>query len=144
MKRLLKIHPDDRVAVALDRFQEGERAEVDGQIVILREHVEPGHKVAVLPIAAGENVIKYGQPIGRATANIAPGEHVHAHNLTTNLSEQLSYDYRPSSRAPSPLLPPPTVMGYARGNGQMGIRNELWIIPPSAASTGRQGISPNV
>ncbi|MDR0544247.1 MAG: altronate dehydratase family protein [Odoribacteraceae bacterium] len=137
MKRLLKIHPDDQVAVALDRFQEGERAEVDGQVVILRARVEPGHKVAVLPVAAGENVIKYGQPIGRATANIAPGEHVHDHNLTTNLSGQLSYEYRPSPRAPPPLLPPPTCLGYARENGQVGVRDELWIIPTVGCVNGQ-------
>ena len=54
---------------------------------------DDGHKYALRPIAAGENVIKYGMPIGHATRDIAAGEHVHTHNLATNLGEKAEYRY---------------------------------------------------
>ena len=53
---------------------------------------DDGHKYARRAIAAGEAVVKYGMPIGHATRDIAPGEHVHVHNLATNLGDVLAYD----------------------------------------------------
>ncbi|MBQ6824307.1 MAG: altronate dehydratase [Clostridia bacterium] len=88
---------------------------------------EDGHKYAIRPIAAGENVIKYGNPIGHATADIAVGDHVHTHNLTTNLSGKLGYTYDPVDLRREPL-PCPTFMGYLREDGRAGIRNEVWIV----------------
>ena len=87
-----------------------------------------GHKYAVREIRKGENVIKYGNPIGHATADIQAGEHVHSHNLATNLSDNLTYTY-----APEDLTFPiqdcgRTFSGYLRPNGEVGIRNEIWII----------------
>ena len=88
-----------------------------------------GHKYALRPIAAGENVIKYGQPIGHATRPIAAGEHVHTHNLATNLGERVGYRYAPCP--PQPLPPPSadTFRAYRRADGRVGIRNEIWIVP---------------
>ena len=56
---------------------------------------EDGHKYALRDIAAGEDVVKYGMPIGHATKAIAKGEHVHVDNLATNLGEVLEYSYEP-------------------------------------------------
>lgn len=91
-------------------------------------NLENGHKYALRDIAKGENVIKYGNPIGHATAPIKAGEHVHTHNVATNLSDNLTYTYDPDN-----LLFPitdsgRTFKGYLRSNGDVGIRNEIWII----------------
>ncbi len=89
---------------------------------------EDGHKYALRPIACGENVVKYGMPIGHATRNIAPGEHVHVHNLATNLGEVLEYSYAPEF-ADVPRVPSPTMMAYRHPDGRVGIRNDIWVIP---------------
>ena len=59
-------------------------------------NLEDGHKYALRNIRSGENIIKYGQPIGHATCDIAKGEHVHTHNVKTNLSGKLEYNYEKS------------------------------------------------
>ena len=87
-----------------------------------------GHKYALRDIAKGENVIKYGNPIGHATADIKAGEHVHTHNLKTNLSDTLTYTYVPSDLKVEIRDEGRTFMGYVRPNGEVGIRNEVWII----------------
>ena len=105
----LKINPLDNVAV-----------NVGGEL--------DGHKVALRDIKKGENIIKYGYPIGHALEDIKQGEHVHTHNIKTNLSGVLDYKYEPH------LTPPPvsdeklTFMGYVREDGTIGIRNEIWIV----------------
>ena len=100
------IHPKDNVAVALDN----------------------GHKYARQLIRDGEAVIKYGFPIGKAVGNIRPGEHVHVHNLTTCLTERQEYTYQPS-RPALPETAPIMIDAYSRDNGQIGIRNDIWIVP---------------
>lgn len=93
---------------------------------------EDGHKYAIRPIANGENVIKYGMPIGRATCDIAVGDHVHVHNVVTNLGEQLEYEYVPVPEATQvPHIPEnvETFLGYRRRDGRVGVRNDIWIIP---------------
>ncbi len=90
--------------------------------------LQTGHKHAVCDIKKGENVIKYGFPIGHATADIKAGELVHSHNLKTNLSEKLSYTYRPKWKELAPVSGG-TFMGYRRPDGQVGIRNDIWIVP---------------
>ena len=91
-------------------------------------NVENGHKYAVRDIKSGENVIKYGEPIGHAVCDIKKGEHVHSHNLKTNLSGILEYTYSPRECAPQKSGDERTFMGYVRENGDVGIRNEVWII----------------
>ena len=59
-------------------------------------NLNDGHKYALVDIKAGENVIKYGNPIGHATVDIKKGEHVHTHNVRTNLSGNLEYTYTPT------------------------------------------------
>ena len=87
-----------------------------------------GHKYAVRKIKKGEPVIKYGFPIGAAQCDIAPGERVHTENLKTALSGTLAYTYQPPFERPPPQ-PPATIRAFVRTNGDVGIRNELWIIP---------------
>ena len=101
----LRIHPADNVVV----------------------NIETGHKLALVDIAEGENVIKYGFPIGHATQPIKKGEHVHTHNLRTNLKEKLSYTYQPKSVELQPV-PETTINVYVRENGDIGIRNDIWIV----------------
>ena len=91
-------------------------------------NLEDGHKYALRDIAKGENVIKYGNPIGHATADIKAGEHVHTHNVATNLSDNLTYTYVENTNV-FPIAPTGrTFMGYLRENGEVGVRNEVWII----------------
>ena len=83
-RNLLKIHPNDNVAVCTHVVVAGDRTEVDGAVLEITEAVATGHKVAVCAIANGDQILKYGVVIGRATRNIAAGAHVHTHNMTSN------------------------------------------------------------
>ena len=93
---------------------------------------EDGHKYALRDIAKGENVIKYGMPIGHATCAIKKGEHVHVHNVKTNLGEVLEYRYEPDEAAIKgwkTVEPKETFLGYRHPDGRVGIRNDIWVIP---------------
>ena len=90
--------------------------------------LENGHKYALCDIAEGENIIKYGCPIGHATADIKKGEHVHSHNMKTNLSGNLEYKYEPDFTPIKPAEEEKYFMGYLRENGDAGIRNDIWIV----------------
>ena len=95
----------------------------------VKVNLENGHKYAARDIKKGENIIKYGYPIGHATEDINAGKHVHTHNLKTNLSDTLSYTYEKAEPAKSATPPAKrTFMGYKRENGKCGIRNDIWII----------------
>ena len=91
-------------------------------------NLEDGHKYALRDIAEGENIIKYGNPIGHATCDIKKGEHVHTHNTKTNLSGNLEYTYEPCFYDIAEEDLNRTFMGYVRENGEVGIRNEVWIV----------------
>ncbi|RME99178.1 MAG: altronate dehydratase, partial [Chloroflexi bacterium] len=129
VKEFIKINARDTVAVALADLPAGTRIELDADPVTLTEPVPKGHKFALQPVAAGQNVIKYGLPIGHATADILPGQHVHVHNVSTNLSDLHTYTYHPNIEPYATDLPARTVNVYPRVNGDVGIRNELWIVP---------------
>ncbi|MBO4653312.1 MAG: altronate dehydratase [Lachnospiraceae bacterium] len=133
---LIRIHPSDNVAV----------------------DTATGHKQALALIPCGSDVVKYGFPIGHATADIKAGEHVHTHNMATNLGELLTYEYAPdagvagsdmarngvagttagieaesgkaetSAEYTSAQSTTHTIMAYVRPNGDIGIRNDIWII----------------
>lgn len=122
MKQTLKIHPADNVAVIL----------TDNNPVAPR-----GHKIALRNIAKGEPVVKYGFPIGRATQDIAEGEWVHSNNLATALGANEEYTYNPSRNTPAVKTEPITINGYLRSNGEIGIRNELWIVPTVGCVNGQ-------
>ena len=85
MVNALRLHPQDSVVVALSDLPAGTRlvwADMDENITVTTLRPIPfGHKVAIAAIRRGEAVIKYGAPIGLATEDIVPGDHVHVHNL---------------------------------------------------------------
>ena len=124
MIKFIKIHPEDNVAVAIHPVSKGEVFE---NITVL-EDIPQGHKIALKNINEGENVIKYGFPIGHATKTINPGEWTHTHNMTTNLEGEIKYTYNPDFKYLTPKKPH-TFLGYNRKDGRAGIRNEIWIIP---------------
>lgn len=121
---LFQIDPRDGTATALRDMAAGEAA----LGVTLAQPVPKGHKVAVKAIAAGEPVLKFGFPIGRATADIAPGEHVHTHNVSTALEASGEYAWQEGER-PLPAHVAEGFMGYRRADGRVGTRNEIWILP---------------
>ena len=87
-----------------------------------------GHKYAVRDIKKDENIIKYGEPIGHAICGIKKGEHVHTHNMKTNLSGKTEYTYIPYEDKTVYERSDSTFMGYVRKNGNVGIRNDVWIV----------------
>lgn len=125
MKKTIVISPNDSVAVALASLSKGEEAEG----VVLTEDIEKGHKFALKGIAKGQQVIKYGEVIGRATADIKAGQHIHSHNMSTNLSGTLEYSYNKKEIPDLSGFKNRKVKVYQRANGEVGIRNELWIVP---------------
>lgn len=89
---------------------------------------ENGHKYALSKINKGQDVIKYGFPIGVATCDIEIGEHVHTHNVKTKLSGNLEYTYNYKDYGIKPAKSDLYFEGYVRENGDVGIRNEVWIV----------------
>ena len=87
-----------------------------------------GQKYAMRDIKKGEDIIKYGQPIGHATEDIERGAHVHTHNLATNLSGKIEYTYNKGYTYDEKVDTDLTFMGYVRENGDVGIRNDIWIV----------------
>lgn len=91
-------------------------------------NVENGHKYARRDIKCGENIIKYGFPIGHATCDIKRGEHVHTHNMKTNLEGISEYEYLPCFKEIPKSAENRCFMGYERTDGGFGIRNDIWIV----------------
>jgi altronate hydrolase len=144
-RKIVRINDDDNVAVALCALKRGESLSLAGgaPLISAEEDIPAGHKIALKPIAAGERVIKYGCSIGAASTAISPGAWVHTHNLHTLLSENPQYHYDAPEKI-SPVSTPaklpaglpvklPAEAGeinvFKRPDGQIGIRNEIWIIP---------------
>ena len=124
MNDYIIINDNDNVAVALRPFAKGEV--IHG--VTLLDDVPQAHKVALVDIKQGENIIKYGSPIGHATKDIQAGNHVHVQNTKTNLNDVFDYEYTPEFCDVKTISKEKTVDVYDRGNGEYGIRNELWIV----------------
>lgn len=139
MKGYLKINANDNVAVVLaDVLTAGDVVELDGQRVVVQQEVARGHKVALVDMGAGQQVVKYGYPIGHLTQAVKAGEWIHTHNLKSDLCDNLEYTYTPKSydvefQRDDNLR----VMGYLRASGEMGIRNELWIVPTVGCVNGQ-------
>lgn len=137
--RFIKINPDDNVAVAIENLKAGETLVVDGNEVTLVSDVPAGHKFALKDLAKGENVVKYGYPIGHAREAQPKGQWMNENNIKTNLDGLLEYSYNPQLvdvTAPDKGL---TFKGYGRKNGDVGIRNEIWIIPTVGCVNGIVG-----
>lgn len=116
MKQQLQINPKDNVAVIM--------VDVEGPDAVPR-----GHKIALKDIRKGEPVYKYGFPIGKASKDIAKGEWVHSHNLSTGLGENLEYNYEPVDTPATAPTVAPEIHAYKRKDGNIGIRNDLWVLP---------------
>lgn len=127
MKKYLQIDKNDNVAVALHDMAKGEVFEYDQNEYTLCEDIACGHKFALKNISKDENVIKYGFAIGHATCDIACGTWVHTHNVKTNLDGLLEYKYEPTPVVETKPIKA-SFDGYVRANGEVGIRNEIWII----------------
>ncbi len=129
MKTLLKISELDNVAVALSNFSSGETANLAGESLTIVCNIPFGHKVALKNIAKGERVIKYANPIGIAQTDIPRGALVNENNLKSALTESEEYTYKPTT-ARQPSKPRrETFRGFLRTSGEVGIRNDLWIVP---------------
>jgi altronate hydrolase len=127
----LLLHPSDNVAIARVPLAPGQLLRLGGREVTVTEPVPVGHKVALVAISRGENVLRYGQRIGRASAAIAPGRHVHTHNLAF---EAIDFDYEfPAGELPLPAPPAnvPCFRGYARADGRAGTRNYIAVVAAS-------------
>lgn len=129
MKQFIQIQAQDNVAVALQNLSAGTVIHLADKEIILKQDIPRGHKFAVKDIAVQENIIKYGYPIGHATCDIASGDYVHTHNVKTNLSDINDYSYQPNFPAININEADREVQLYRRANGDVAIRNELWIIP---------------
>jgi altronate hydrolase len=124
-----RISAQDDVAIALRDLAAGETVQLDGTPLQLLDPVPRGHKFALRSVTAGAPVLKYGQVIGRATAAIQRGAHVHTHNLSTLLAGVDEYRFAPRSQsAPPPRGDGASFMGYRRADGRVGTRNEIWIL----------------
>ncbi len=129
MSKFILIHPDDSVVIALVPMAAGDQLRVKERTITLLQDVDKGGKVAITAMAQGEPVVKYGCPIGRLTAAVQAGEWVHTHNVKTALSDELEYQYLPDFQTVTTAFPDRQINVYQRQNGDIGIRNELWVIP---------------
>jgi altronate hydrolase len=127
MKKTLLLNARDSLVIALQPITAGERIEVGATSIIVKEAIPPGHKIAITTVSPEQALLKFGSPIGVATRPIAPGEHVHSHNIRCDHELDLS--------AISTDIPPPptplddyTFRGYARADGRVGTRNYVAII----------------
>lgn len=125
----LKINPADNVAVAITPLKSGETITVDGQDIVLKTDIPAGHKVTLTDFNEGDNIIKYGYPIGHATKHVPQGSWISEKEIKTNLAGLLEYTYQPAEVALDIPYENRTFKGYRRKNGDVGIRNEIWIIP---------------
>ncbi|MBN2879874.1 MAG: altronate dehydratase [Clostridia bacterium] len=128
MSFLLKINEKDNVAVAIGELKKGAEVKAGDDIILLIQDIPKAHKAAIADIKSGENVVKYGYPIGHAVCDIKKGEHVHSHNIKTNLGDIEKYAYNPL-KADYTVETNMSFAGYKRHNGKVGVRNEIWIIP---------------
>ena len=123
--KYIKINPADNVAVALQDLPKGEV--VEG--VTLQMDIPRGHKITLKDFAAGENVIKYGFPIGHVTKDAPEGTLVDHSCIKTNLEGLLDYTYNPALVEIPADASRCTFKGFRRSDGQVGIRNQIWVIP---------------
>ena len=125
----LKINPADSVVVCLQPKQKGDVISVDGHDITVLQDTPAGHKLLLHDVAQGENIIKYGYPIGHAREALKAGQWVNETNLKTNLSGTLEYTYQPVNERLNIEKENRTFRGYRRKNGDVGVRNEIWIVP---------------
>lgn len=124
-----KINSADTVVVCLKPLKKGEIINVDGKDITLLQDTPAGHKILLEDVHEGTNIFKYGYPIGHAKKDMTAGEWINENNLKTNLSGLLSYEYNPVEVSLNIKDEGHTFKGYLRKNGDVGVRNEIWIVP---------------
>ncbi|MCB2290583.1 altronate dehydratase family protein [Clostridium sp. CS001] len=129
MKNLIQINEKDNIVVALTDLSKGEVISIGDKNITLKEDVKRGHKVAIEDIKIDENIIKYGFPIGHSIMDVLKGQWVHTHNSKTNLDGIKEYTFNQKLIENTYENRNLTFNGYKREDGNVGIRNELWIVP---------------
>lgn len=129
MKEFIKINECDNVIIVLRDYKKDEVIDLEDAKITLLEDINRGHKIAIKNINKGENIVKYGLPIGYALEDIKIGNWVHTHNTKTNLKDLNTYSYTPKFTDRKLDLEDIKVNVYKRKNGDVGVRNELWIVP---------------
>ncbi|MEP9406606.1 altronate dehydratase family protein [Peribacillus frigoritolerans] len=133
MNKFVQLHSNDDVVISLEGIYNGQSLQIQtkdrGMIHIkANDDIPKGHKMLVNPVKRGEDVIKFGYSIGKAKEDISIGDWVHTHNLASGLHGILDYSYQPSIQDTNEPSQNHTFQGYIRENGEVGIRNEIWII----------------
>jgi altronate hydrolase len=129
--RVILLHPADDVAIARVPLSPGDIIAVRGVEIAVRQPVPAGHKVALRPLVPGQSILRYGQPIGRATAPIEPGDHVHLHNLSFDEGSREYRFPRHEQTLPPPPAEIPSFLGYPRADGRAGTRNYIAVVAAS-------------
>lgn len=137
--RFLLINPADNVAVAIVELLKGEQITVNNETITLNENIPAGHKFALKDFSEGEDVIKYGYPIGHASVAKKKGDWMNENNIKTNLAGLLDYTYSPVQVDIDIPNEQRTFKGYRRKNGEVGIRNEIWVVPTVGCVNGIVG-----
>jgi altronate hydrolase len=151
---VIHLNPADNVAIARVALSPGQELEVSGRLLRVEDATPAGHKIAIAEIGPGENILRYGQVMGRARQRIEPGRHVHTHNVSY---EELSFDYGFPDRElplPEPAKNVPTFLGFRREDGRVGTRNYIAVVAASncaahtaeliAASYAGETLPPNI
>ena len=126
---IIKINPADTVVVCLQPKSKGETIDIDGRTVTVNQDTPAGHKLLITDTPKGSDIIKYGYPIGHAREDLKAGDWVNENNLKTNLAGTLDYTYNPVDEKLGIKDEHRTFKGYVRKNGEVGTRNEIWIVP---------------
>ncbi|HEY8891919.1 MAG TPA: altronate dehydratase family protein [Clostridium sp.] len=129
MKNIIQINENDNIVVALTDLSKDEVIYIGNKEVTLKEDVKRGHKIAASDINIGGNIIKYGFPIGHSIIDVLKGQWVHTHNIKTNLDGIKEYTFNQKLIENCFTNRNLTFYGYKRRNGNVGVRNELWIVP---------------
>lgn len=150
----IRLHETDNVAIARVPLSAGGTIVVAGNTVAVKDNVPAGHKVALVDVAEGAVIRRYGQEIGRTRKAIEAGQHVHVHNLAFE-DHEVGYEF-PEGEVPFPALPAtvPTFKGYVREDGRVGTRNYVAVVAASncaaytvnwiAESFDKESLPPNV
>lgn len=135
MNKWIRLHPNDDVIIALQPIAKGQTVLVDAVgkeaalSLIVQDDVPKGHKILIHPVSAGQDILKFGYSIGKAKQSLEPGCWIHTHNMETGLKGFLEYQYEQLNTPQKPVdSSQRTFNGYVRDNGEVGIRNEIWII----------------
>src|SRR5229473_244937 len=151
---VIHLNAADNIAIARVALSPGQQLRIAGLTLTVEDPIPAGHKVAVTGIGAGENIVRYGQKMGRARIRIEPGRHVHTHSVGF---EELTLHYEfPDSESPLPQASKnvPVFLGFPREDGRVGTRNYIAVVAASncaahtaeliAESYSQQALPPNV